>query len=173
MGRVNLVETYTIEALSRAHDRKAFGCGVDALDRYLHRQASQDMRRNFAAVLVAVHAASRAIHGFYTLSTASVRLDRLPVELAKRMPRYPDLPAVRLGRLAVHLDARGRGLGTHLVLDAMVRCLGSEIAWAAFLVDAKDEGARDFYLGLGFLPFDDNAQHLFLVRTTIERLLDS
>ena len=42
------------EALSSSHDREGFSCGVAALDNYLQRQASQDMRRHVAAVFVMV-----------------------------------------------------------------------------------------------------------------------
>jgi len=36
---------FRIEPLAKLHDRAAFSCGVEALDRYLQSQASQDMRR--------------------------------------------------------------------------------------------------------------------------------
>ena len=34
-----------IEPLGKAHDRATFSCGVEPLDRYLHKQAMQDVRR--------------------------------------------------------------------------------------------------------------------------------
>ena len=111
---------------------------------------------------------SGGLHGFYTLSMASVDLGRLPVALARKMPRYPTVPAVRLGRLAVHLEARGKGLGTHLLMDAMARSLRSEIAWAAFLVDAKEEDAHRFYGQFEMQSFQDDPLHLYVMRKTIE-----
>lgn len=165
-----LQERYAVLPLERRHDRKAFRCGVEALDRYLHQQAGQDARRNVASVFVAEEQGTGAIHGFYTLSMAAVLLDELPDDLRRKMPRYPTLPAVRLGRLAVAEDARGTGLGAHLLMDAMARSLASEIAWAAFVVDAKDERARSFYEKYGFLTLRDDDLHLFLPRKTIEPL---
>jgi GNAT superfamily N-acetyltransferase len=156
--------------LTSRHDRKSFGCGVEALDRYLREQASPDARRNVASVFVAEEQTTGAIRGYYTLSMAAVNLDRLPEHLARRMPRYPTVPAVRLGRLAVRADAQGQGLGGHLLMDAMARSLRSEIAWAAFLVDAKDETARSFYLQFGFDSFADDRSHLFLMRGMLEPL---
>ncbi len=161
-------ERYAVVPLERGHDRKLFRCGVGALDRYLHQQAGQDARRNVAAVFVAEERATRVIHGFYTLSMAGVLLDGLPEELRRKMPRYPTVPAVRLGRLAVSVDARGVRLGEHLLMDAMARSLRSEVAWAAFIVDAKDEGGRSFYARYGFQSLFDDPNHLFLVRGTIE-----
>jgi len=156
--------------LAARHDRRTFSCRVEALDRYFKEQATQDARRNVASVFVAEEQPTGAILGYYTLSMAAVNLDRLPEPLARRMPRYPTVPAVRLGRLAVHADAQSQGLGTHLLLDAMARALHSEIAWAAFLVDAKDEASRSFYLRLGFDSFAEDRSHLYLMRGTLEPL---
>jgi len=163
-------DRYLIVPLHGNHDRAPFTCGVEDLDRYLKRQAGQDARRRFATVFVAEEIDGRAIHGFYPLSLGSVLLDHLPDNLAKKMPRYPNVPAVRLGRLAVHTAARGRGLGEHLLMDSMARSLASEIAWAAFVVDAKDEQARAFYVKYGFQALADDPNHLFMTRGTIQPL---
>jgi hypothetical protein len=45
---------FAIEPLSDRHDRPAFACGVEALDRYFHSQVTQDIRRRIAACNVAV-----------------------------------------------------------------------------------------------------------------------
>ena len=45
----------------------------------------------------------------------------------------------------------------------MNRALRNEVAWAAFLVDAKDDNARAFYLQFGFLSFLDDTNPLFLL----------
>lgn len=163
-------ERLRVVALDKRHERGAFACGVEALDRYLKQQASQDARRNVASVFVAEDAGTGGILGFYTLSMTSVLLDKLPEDVAKKMPRYPTVPAVRLGRLAVHLDAKGRGLGAHLLIDAMARSVASEIAWVAFIVDAQDVVARSFYAKYGFRPLSDDPNHLFLARRSIEPL---
>jgi GNAT superfamily N-acetyltransferase len=164
-------ERYRVVPLEPRHDRGAFTCGVESLDRYLKHLAGQDARRHVATVFVAEEVDTGTVHGFYTLSMASVLLDKLPDALVKRMPRYPTVPAVRLGRLAVHVEAQGTGLGGHLLIDAMVRSLASEIAWTALLVDVKDETARTFYAKYGFLAFADDPRHLFLMRATLAPLL--
>ena len=161
---------YPIVILGDRHDRASFTCGVERLDHYLQHQASQDAKRNITTVFVAAEVTGGDIQGFYTLSMASVLLDLLPDALGKKMPRYPTVPAVRLGRLAVHRDAQGSGLSAHLLMDAMARSLRSEIAWSAFLVDAKDAVARSFYEKFGFQSLADDPNHLFLMRPTIEPL---
>ena len=168
MRSEDLGRRYRIGPLGRTGARDGFRCGVDALDRYLRQQASQDVRRRVTSVWTAVDKTSGAIHGYYSLAMAGVPLTLLPADLSARMPRYPSVPAIRLGRLAVSVEARGQGLGTFLLLDSMHRALGNEVAWAAFIVDAKDDGARGFYARFGFVSLADDPRHLFLPRGTIE-----
>ena len=168
-----LRERYGVLPLAKRHDRSAFSCSVDALDDYLRRQRRQDARRWVAMPYVAEERDTAAVHGYYTLSTASVLLDLLPEELASKMPRYGAVPSVRLGRLAVHRDAQGLGLGSFLLMDAMARSVRIQVGWAAFLVDAKDTSAREFYRRFGFQSLDDDPNHLFLMRKTIEPLFMS
>lgn len=98
-----------IEPLASHHDRRAFDCGGAALNRYLHEQSAQDMRRATARVFVAVPIdGAQRILGFYTLSATLVMTAHLPQDLARRLPRYP-LPAALLGRLAVDRTVAGRG----------------------------------------------------------------
>lgn len=161
-------DNWRIETCAKQAGRETFKSGIEPLDRYLHRQALQDARRGYAAVYVAVELESGQIEGYYTLSMAGVPLAHVPADLRAKMPRYPSVPAVRLGRLAVVTEARGRGLGGLLLLDAMDRALSNEVAWAAFIVDAKDTLAREFYSHYGFLSFTDDTNHLFLPRTTVK-----
>ena len=67
-----------IETLASRHNRKAFFCGIDTLDRYLIRQAGQDARKHVAATFVLVETNNPIVLGFYTLSATSVQLDDLP-----------------------------------------------------------------------------------------------
>ena len=92
--------SYRIEPLGPRHDRAAFFCGVEPLDRYFRTQAGQDVRKLIASCFVAVAADSPNIAGYYTLSATGIALTDLPSELAKRLPRYPLLPAILMGRIA-------------------------------------------------------------------------
>ena len=55
----------------------------------------------------------------------------------------------------------------------MARRLRREVAWAAFLVEATDESAREFYVRLGFRSLSDDPNHLYMMRKTIEPLFAS
>ena len=139
-----------IRPLGADHDRGTFSCGVPALDRYLREQAGQDARRRVTAPFVAIADGTKVV-GFYTLSATSIELTDVPAALAKKLPRYPRLPATLLGRLATDLSARGIGLGRVLLVDAITRAVRSEIASFAMVLDAKDESAASFYAREGFV----------------------
>ena len=160
-----------VEPLGPHHDRASFACGEPALDTYLQRQASQDVRRRVAQVFVAVGDPPANIVGYYTLSAASFGKEELPPDLGARLPRYP-VPAAILGRLAVARARQGRGLGEFLLLDAVRRVMRASAALAvyALIVDAKSERAARFYESYGFQPFATNRRRLFLPLQTMEKL---
>ena len=165
-------DRYRFEALGSVHDRAAFSCGVEALDRYLHRQAEQDLRRRVAAVFVLYDTASSLIVGYYALSSTAIDPAALPPEVTRRWPRYPSLPAVLLGRLAVDRRYRGGGFGRRLLLDALRRALAhaDQVAAIVVVVNAKDDAARNFYERYGFRPFVDDQNRLFIPMETITEL---
>ena len=153
---------FRLEVLRAEHDRKAFSCGVEPLDRYFREQASQDIRRRVSACFVAIDESTSAIAGYYTLAAGGVPLDEMPSQLAKRLPRYASVPVVRMGRLAVDRHYRGKKLGAALLWDAVLRATRSEIAAFALVVDAKDTTAADFYRHHGFVALDDEQRRWLL-----------
>ncbi len=161
-----------IEPLGRRHERAAFTCGDEALDRYLHRQARQDHSRDIARVFVAVGRQPHVVAGYYTLSSFSIEFGELPAEQARKLPHYPRVPAALIGRLAVAVDCRGPGLGGLLLVDALNRIVdaGQSVASYAIVVHAEEAGAAAFYGNHGFIPFPDHPKHLFLPVATAERL---
>jgi len=162
-------ERFRLALLDAALERAGFDSGSMSLNRYLQRQAGQDMRRRVAACFVALDGKDR-IAGYYTLASASLPLDALPSSLAKKLPRYPAVPAIRLGRLAVDLSFKGQGLGGALLADALDRAIRSEIASYALVVDAKDENAAAFYRHHGFIALSDSPMMLFLPLATVRAL---
>jgi GNAT superfamily N-acetyltransferase len=149
-----------VEALGPQHDRDTFTSGVELLDRYFRTQAGQDARKNMAAPFVLVLSVG-GVGGYYTLSSTAVKLAELPENVARRLPRYPLVPATLLGRLAIDRRFQGRGYGRVLLADALLRVVRSEIASFAAVVDAKDDTARRFYERESFLPLLDEPMKLF------------
>ena len=164
-------ETWPIEPLGPHHDRASFSCGEPALDAYLARQATQDIRRRIAKVFVLVGDTPGRIQGYYTLSAANFEKAELPPAMAKRLPHYP-VPAAVLGRLAIDQSCQGRGLGETLLMDAVRRTLRASAAMAvyAIIVDAKNERAQAFYERYGFQRFATMPRRLFLPLDSFETL---
>ena len=153
-----------IEPLHRTHDRSGFNCGVPSLDHYLHKQATQDIRRRISRVYVAtVNDAPERVVGYYTLSTLSIELNELSEEHARKLPKHP-IPAALIGRLAVSTETQGSGIGKLLLTDAIKRTLAvsEEIAIYAMVVDAIDEQAESFYQQFGFKTLSTGHRRFFL-----------
>ena len=162
---------FRLEALTGARDRTSFACGQEVLDRYFQTQVTQDIRRSIAKCFVAIEAASGHTAAYYTLAATSIPLLDLPPEQSRKLPRYPAIPAVRIGRLAVGRRFHGRGIGAALLADAARRTLGAAPAAYALVVDAKNDRAVAFYRHHGFLPFLSRPRTLFLALATAARVL--
>ena len=154
-------------SISCIHDRSVFRSDSEPLNRYLQDQVTQDIRRRVAACFVALGDGQR-IAGYYTLASASLLLTDLPASTGKKLPRYPTVPAVRMGRLAVDRAFKGKGLGGALLADALYRAAHSEIAAFAMMVDAKDETAAAFYQHHGFLALPSARLTMFLPLATVQ-----
>ena len=108
----------------------------------------------------------------YSLSAKSNLLDDLPEKTAKKLPGYPDVPAMRLGRLAGDMHHKGSGYGEVLLVGALRRSFqaATDVASYAVVVDSKDDQAYLFYEHYGFIRFPDYALRMFLPMQTIARL---
>ena len=153
---------FLIEPLSDAHDRGAFDSGVAILDRYFTSQATQDLRRRIAACFVAVERDTKTVVGYYTIATSGLPLTDIAPVTAKKLPRYPLVPAVRIGRLAVASSRRGKGIGAGLLIDGIARAFRADVMAFAVVVDAKDDAAMAFYKHFGFTVFASAPMSLYL-----------
>jgi ribosomal protein S18 acetylase RimI-like enzyme len=157
----------------KKHDRAAFSCEQESLDRYLKERATQEIKKRVAAVYV-LTPDGKTIAGYYTLSQYAIEAGQLPPELVRqlRLPRYDKLPATLLGRLARSKEFKGCGLGELLLMGAMRRSLehSKNIASVAIVVDAIDENARAFYRRYGFINIPNHPNRLFLPMKTAAQL---
>lgn len=162
------------ELLDKKHDRAAFSCGEPKLDTWFQKQAGQDDRRNLARVFVAVDEQLDVV-GFYSVSAFTLSLDEVPDDLAAKLPRYDQIPAALIGRLARHERWRGQGVGEVLIADALNRIvnLAREIGVYAIVVDAKNLKASEFYQSFGFIPLPLHPRRLFLLASTAAAALEN
>lgn len=160
------------QALQDNHDTEGFTCGVDALDQWLKRIARQHISKGVSRTFVAIDPTHRAqILGYYSLTVAEIETDKLPKDVARKLPRR--VPLVLIGRLATALAARRQGIGALLLVDALQRIIrvANDVGVTLVLVDAKDNPAASFYQHFGFVPLPDNPLRLALAVDTAKRAI--
>ena len=165
-----------IEPLGSSHDRAEFDCGVAPLNRYLRETARQHVAKGVAKTFVLVEeavSAPKPVLGFFTLSLCQVLANDVPPKWAKKLPGQ--IPAMRLGRLAVARAHQREGLGKILLVDAIykVAAVAAAAGGIGLFVDAKDQTAADFYARFGFEPTPTEPLTLFMAMDTVRRLVDS
>jgi GNAT superfamily N-acetyltransferase len=137
------------ERLSVEHDFSEFDSGESALNDWLRRRALNNEARGASRTYVVC--VGRNVVGYYTLSTGAIAHTHAPGRIKRNMP--DPIPVIVLGRLAVHKAFHGKGVGSGLLRDAVLRTLeAAEIAGVrAILVHAISEGAKRFYEKNGFI----------------------
>lgn len=158
-------------SLEKKHKRKEFDCGNRDLNQYLTQYARQNDQLGINKAFVATKTDTPlVIDGYYTISSCVIDFESLPEDNRQRLPAYP-IPAALIGRLAVDISCQGQGLGTELLVNALLRIVkaSKEIGIYAVRVDAIDDKAKQFYLKHEFIPFEDSPLSLFLPLKTIKQ----
>jgi GNAT superfamily N-acetyltransferase len=161
---------FKVEKLRREHVLEGFDCGKEPLNRFLVRNALQSQQANGSQTYIAL-ADDRAI-GYHTLTVGEVAPALAPERIKKGLGAH-SVPIMLLARLAVSDDWKGRGIGSALLKDALLRTLqAADIAGIrAFAVHAKDDEARGFYRRFDFEPSPSDPLHLFLILKDVRALL--
>jgi GNAT superfamily N-acetyltransferase len=152
------------EPIAKKHDRKAFDCGQEDLNRFLQQFARQAHEHGASKTYVAVDDADgKTIFGYYTLSPAQVDFYRVP-EVARLSLGRHDVGGFRLARLAVSKPFQSRGIGGQLLVAAARRCLraSQEVGGTALMIDAKDERVARWYASYGAVRLNDAPLSLLL-----------
>lgn len=155
------------------HDRAAFTTGHSRIDSYFREQVSQDVKRNYAACYVLIERASGKLAGAYTLSSHAIALTDIAPELAKKLPRYPSVPAALIGWLGRDQSFAGAGVGSMLLYDAISRIAHAPIGVHAICADAIDDAAAAFYLAHQFQPLVSRPQSFYLPMKTALALVNT
>lgn len=148
---------YVTTPVEPADAASGFSCGKHPLDDYLKRHAVTNDRAGISRAYVLRRregdmAELPAVLGFYTLSMAVIESVSIAEVLAMKLPKYP-MPVALIGRLAVDQRAHGRRLGETLLLDALHRVVDAAglVGCTGIIVDAKDDGAEQFYAKYDFV----------------------
>lgn len=151
------------------HNRISFDCGVDALNAYLrltaNQHASKDNTRTY--VLEDQNDTSKII-GYYTLTMIHLDISSLPSNLQKRYA--VNHSAGLIARLAVDKRFKDQGIGSWLLVDALLKLLKASelVAFPFVFVEAK-EGVSAFYEAHGFKALKDEPDKLFMTIKSIRK----
>lgn len=141
--------------LTAEHNTSQFVCRHDSLSEWLRKRALANAASGASRTYV-VCAPDRQLIGYYALSAGLIAAASVTGRLRRNMP--DPLPVIVLGRLAVHAGWAGRGMGSGLLKDAVLRSIQASalIGARALLCHAIDEEAMGFYLKHGFVssPLD-------------------
>lgn len=162
------------EPLNSTHNKSEFSCGKEMLNRYIHLQANQDIKRKLSVCFVINDKESNLIKGFYTLSNNSIPLTHIPEHIQNKIPKsYITIPAILMGRLAIDNRYKGQGLGKLMLIDALKRCyeLSKSVGSFAVIVDPLDSDAENFYNKYGFIKLPESGK-MFLSMKTISQLFE-
>lgn len=161
-----------VEPLTSGHDRSDFDCGTPELTDWLRRFALTTQQGEAARVYV-VHRGHR-VRGYYALATGGVTKADAPARIGTGLGAF-DVPVLLLARLAVDTREQGRGLGSALLKDALLRVarIADEVGVRALMVNAQDEAALAFYERFDFQPSPVDRLQLFLLMKDLRAILDS
>ena len=108
------------------------------------------------------------------MAVGQVEYGDAPKRFTKGLARHP-IPIMLLARLAVAAIWQGKGLGSGLLKDAMLRTVqAADIAGIrAFAVHAKDDEAKAFYERFDFLASPSDPYHLFRLMKDVRSKLAS
>lgn len=153
------------------HVVEPFDCGKEPLNDFLKKYASQNEARSLSRTFVIAGRDNRVV-GYYTLAAAGVAHEKAPLEVKKRLPKYP-IPMILLARLVVDRTVQGQGLGGALLKNAFRKAVlvGETVGARALLVHAKDDEAQAWYKKYGFVESPTDPLHLFLLMETIKGIV--
>jgi len=142
-------------------DLSSFDSGEPSLDDWLRRRALGNQAAGASRCFVTCR--DGRVVGYYALATGAVQRLDTTSRVARGMPE--PIPVVLLARLAVDTKEQGRGLGSHLLRDAITRTIAAAdiVGIRALLVHALHDQARRFYLHFGVEPSPTHPLHLFLL----------
>ncbi|WP_243393697.1 GNAT family N-acetyltransferase [Solimonas fluminis] len=135
--------------LDESHVLDAFRCAEPELESWLEQRARRNHAEGASRCFVVCDGST--VVGYYALAAGAVLHTQVPGNIRRNMPE--PIPVVALGRLAVHADWAGRGIGAGLLKDAVLRSkrLSEEVGVRALLCHAINDSAREFYLHHGFV----------------------
>lgn len=121
-------ENYYFEILNEKHDLSNFECDSNDLTNFLKNDAlkQQDMNLNLTQLVIC----DNEIVGFFSLLTDTLKLKTLEnnnlkkeIKLELDIGENNEIPAIKIGRLAIDKKYSKKGLGSHILRNILLSIL--------------------------------------------------
>ena len=121
-------ENYYFEILNEKHDLTNFECDSNDLTNFLKNDAlkQQDMNLNLTQLVIC----DNEIVGFFSLLTDTLKLKTLEnnnlkkeIKLELDISENNEIPAIKIGRLAIDKKYSKKGLGSHILRNILLSIL--------------------------------------------------
>ncbi len=158
--------------LGDEHRLDDFHCTSSSLTKWLIDRARKNHREGASRCFVVCDDQQNVI-GYYALSAGAISHAFAPGTVRRNMP--DPIPVVVLGRLAVHADWVGQGIGSGLLKDAIQRTLqtSQQLGIRVLLCHAIDKEAKAFYLQRGFIESPTDAMTVMLSLVRLQEALQN
>ncbi len=154
---MNILDELIVERLTSYHNIDQFKCETASLNNFIKRDALEHQRQRISFTTVYLY--DKNIAGYITLATDSINLE-LESGIDDLDTRFPQIPALKLCRIARDLKYIGCGLGVRMLEDTIAfahslnrqdNILGAGCRFVT--VDIRDTTLiYNFYVPNGFEP---------------------
>lgn len=128
---------------------KSFDCNNEMINHFVHRSLKKRVKKHLSQAYVLLE--DEHFAGFYTLDTFSIAREVFQTE-NRPAGLPPVVPVVKLSMLGVSKTLQGKGIGSRLLRDAMLKAAQvSELAGCAGIYLLSEKEAVSFYESLGFI----------------------
>jgi len=157
------------QPLADHHHVEGFDSGEATLDLWIARRAKPNQASGASRTFVVCRADK--VIAYYALAAGAIASNDAPGRMRRNMP--DPIPVFVIGRLAVDRSEQGKGLGSLLLRDAVLRTrqAAQHGGIAGLLVHAISENAKRFYLQWGFVESPSNPLTLVVKIKDIDALM--
>jgi len=146
------VERLKLKLINEKDDINPFSCTNEELNKYLHFQAKRSYLKKISATHLVYY--NDIVVGFFTLTNDIIKKDNIYESKEELGYNYSTYPAIKIARLATDRNYVRRGVGTHMLYNAVgIAATVSEFSGCRFMtvdIKAEDPHLIEFYEGFGF-----------------------
>lgn len=160
----------SIKDIRQKTSLKNFDCENQALNEFLSKYALKNDQLGIGKTFVALSPQEKIV-GYFTLATAQVAYREIPDNYRVKLPKYP-ISALRIARLAVNKELKGKGIGKWLLAQAFIKVSHvADVTGIYFIIIDAKETSKSFYEHYGFIKFNDEDLTYFILVDTVRKAM--